>query len=352
MTYQPYTTAVLSRITANCEGCQSPTPLWSLTIVPARSVGGRGEWHYECATCSRDKTVGYAVCLVDFLNGGETILEWSTRLSGALQVGAFLDCFYRLRTAVLSIIEVTDEGSSPWADAVTRRVLEGGLSVSKVDGVFGHGKVSASQKHGSVPLPRGAFFQPGGWGLAVRKGAYSRAAIALGIVAALMGATAAVRPMLDNVHPVVPGAVYRSGQLGSDHLEAVITRYHIRSVLNLRGARPGSRWYDDEVATAERDGVEHVDVELSPERDVPASEAERLVRLMDALPKPVLIHSQVGADRSGLVAALYRFARIHDGASAAAAQLSAWYGHIPLLRAKTAAMDRSFWAYVQSHRPG
>jgi len=352
MPQQPYTVAVLSRITAKCEGCQFPTRLSSLKITPARSVpAGRGAWRYECATCCREKD-GYAVRLVDLLNGGESPLDWSTRLLTPLQAGEFLDCFYRLRTTVLSVIEVTEEESSRWANAIVRGLSEGAMPDHQEDGGFGHGKVKTPQEHASNTPPRRAFFRPGALGLAFHKRTYVRAAIALGIVAALAGTTGAVRPLLDNVHTVVPGAVYRSAQLGPDHLEAVISRYHIRSVLNLRGARPGSRWYDDEVATAVRDGVDHVDVGLSPEHAVPVSEAERLLRLMDALPKPVLIHSQVGADRSGLAAALYRYARLHDRASAAASQLSAWYGHVPFFRTGTAAMDRSFWAYVQLHQAG
>jgi len=412
MTYQPYTLEVLSQITVPCEGCQSPTQLSSLTITPAWTVRvGRDAWRYECATCSRGKTDCYPVRLVDFLNGGETPIDWSTHLPGPLQAGEFLDCFYRLQTTVLSIIEIMDSPmQSPWWDTlIAQRLFENGMRLHQEDEVLGHEKLETTQKYVSNPSPRRLSFRPGAnpalvLGLTSRslklhststlptrssatvdspegppsvevfpplaeeaglshgpgknsqtrlaggKRAHSRAAIALSAVVAFVGATAAVRPLLDNVHPVVPGTVYRSAQLDPEHLEAIITRYHIRSILNLRGARPGSRWYDDEVATAVRCGVDHADVELSPERDVPVSEAEKLVRLMDDLPKPLLIHSQVGADRSGLAAALYRYAELQDGASTAASQLSAWFGHVPLLRNGTAAMDRSFWAYVQSHR--
>src|SRR5262249_45918260 len=38
-----------------------------------------------------------------------------------------------------------------------------------------------------------------------------------------------------NLHAVVPGRVYRSGQMSSDKLAQVVRAYDIRTVINLRG---------------------------------------------------------------------------------------------------------------------
>lgn len=179
----------------------------------------------------------------------------------------------------------------------------------------------------------------------------ARRGIALGILVVCGSAALTAQPLLDNVHSVAPGVVYRSGQLGTARLDTLIRRDRIRSILNLRGPRPGADWYDGEVATSRRAGVEHVDFELSAVKDVSVPETERLVQLMAALPKPLLVHCQAGADRSGLAAALYRYAILQDTAAAAASQLSIWYGHFPALNTGTAAMDRSYWAYVRSHPP-
>jgi len=48
-------------------------------------------------------------------------------------------------------------------------------------------------------------------------------------------------------------------------------------------------------------------------------------------------------------AALYEYAILNDTAQTADSQLSVWYGHVPFLHGGTATMDRSYWAYVQSH---
>jgi hypothetical protein len=56
-----------------------------------------------------------------------------------------------------------------------------------------------------------------------------------------------------------------------------------------------------------------------------------------------------GADRSGLVSALF-FAEIDKKpADEAAWQLSVLYGHFPYLMSKTATMDQSFWDYVHAN---
>jgi len=127
----------------------------------------------------------------------------------------------------------------------------------------------------------------------------TRLGFAAGIVLTCSALALGARPALDNVHAVVPGVVFRSAQLPPDRLAALIEAEHVRTVLNLRGAARGQAWYDHEVAASARLGVRHVDFELSAVRDVPVPVAEQLVRLMDELPKPLLLHCQAGADRSG-----------------------------------------------------
>jgi protein tyrosine/serine phosphatase len=65
-------------------------------------------------------------------------------------------------------------------------------------------------------------------------------------------------------------------------------------------------------------------------------------------PKPLLVHCRSGADRSGLVSALYRL--VDEGASVDQAdrELSLIYGHFPYLTSRSKAMDDSFWAFVST----
>lgn len=74
-----------------------------------------------------------------------------------------------------------------------------------------------------------------------------------------------------------------------------------------------------------------------------------ILAIVRAAPKPLLIHCQSGADRSGLVAALYVAEVERRPVDEAARQLSLIYGHFPYLTSKTGAMDQSFWDYVGAH---
>ena len=90
----------------------------------------------------------------------------------------------------------------------------------------------------------------------------------------------------------------------------------------------------------------HYDVKLSAIREVDSGTLETILAIMWQASKPLLMHCQSGADRSGLIASLYLFAIEGQRAEAAAQQLSLFYGHFPYLWSRSGAMNRSFWRYV------
>jgi protein tyrosine/serine phosphatase len=173
---------------------------------------------------------------------------------------------------------------------------------------------------------------------------------ALGVVIALpiasLGGYCGVLIYSGNFHAVSDGVLYRSAQLDKEQFAASIRQYRIKSVLNLRGAHPKEAWWQDEVAAAQENGAAHYDIALSSKRFVGEEQAEQILALLRDAPKPLLIHCKSGADRSGLVAALYRYAVEHADAADADRQLSLAYGHFPYLTSKSGAMDDSFWAFV------
>lgn len=149
-----------------------------------------------------------------------------------------------------------------------------------------------------------------------------------------------------NFQTVVPGKVYRSGQMAEAQWLDYVHTYAIKSVLNLRGEHRASPWYQQEIRVAEHLGIAHYDFGLSASRDVDNEALEAILGIMRQAPKPMLIHCMSGSDRSGLIAAVYLFAIEGQLAEAAAHQLSLLYGHFPYFFSKTDAMDRSFWRYV------
>ena len=91
-----------------------------------------------------------------------------------------------------------------------------------------------------------------------------------------------------------------------------------------------------------------IDFRLQSTKDVPLAEMERIAASLAGAKKPLLVHCAQGADRTGLVVALYAFTH-GQNAQAAAGHQNALYGHLPLLRPAVAAMDRSFRAFVDAH---
>ena len=154
----------------------------------------------------------------------------------------------------------------------------------------------------------------------------------------------------DNFHVVSDGRVYRSGQMSARTLADIIRRRRIRSVVNLRGANPGDDWYRAETNTAGQFGVQYLDYGLSAGREVSDSEIESIMGFLRRAPKPVLIHCQGGADRTGLISATYLYTVEGNTPDVANGELTVFYGHIPHLRWRySVAMDHSFWRYVSNH---
>jgi len=166
------------------------------------------------------------------------------------------------------------------------------------------------------------------------------------LFAAAIGGYWGVLQYEGNLHAVNAGILYRSAQLSKDDTRWAVREYRIKSVLNLRGAHAGQSWYDDEIAAAGELGLAHFDYPLSAKRFVTSEQIDEILDIVRKAPKPLLIHCKSGADRSGLVAALYRFSEAGASAAEADRELSLVYGHFPYLTSRSGAMDASFWAFV------
>jgi protein tyrosine/serine phosphatase len=180
------------------------------------------------------------------------------------------------------------------------------------------------------------------------------AALLLTGAAALMwlGICVALR-LSDNVHVVESGLALRSGQLWPSELEMVIADYRIRSIVSLVPAEPEQSWYRDEIAVSSAHGISRYEMPFSAGSELTSEQLRKLVALLREAPKPVLIHSKSGADRSGLAAAIFQYAIASRSADEAGGQLSIRYGHLPYLWNSTAAMDATFKRFVASARnPG
>lgn len=129
-----------------------------------------------------------------------------------------------------------------------------------------------------------------------------------------------------NLHRV-DADIVRSGQPRPGELDRIVEDQGIRSVINLRGARPGEGWYDQEVADSERLGLVHIDIGMSARRLPHREDLREYILALDELPRPILVHCAGGADRTGEEVAIHWMLRGKVPAKASAA-LSIIYGHI------------------------
>jgi len=149
-----------------------------------------------------------------------------------------------------------------------------------------------------------------------------------------------------NFHAVESGQVYRSAQLDGADLKKRIQENGIKSVLNLRGESPGSDWYDAELAATRSQGITHLNYRMSAGKPLNLEQMQEVLRLIEQAPKPILIHCKAGADRTGLISAIYL---ANQGASMERVQeaLSVRYGHLPILHwSMTIAMDQSLELFL------
>ena len=143
-----------------------------------------------------------------------------------------------------------------------------------------------------------------------------------------------------NFHTITFGEAYRSAQLDNDELAYYIKKYQIKSILNLRGKNPAETWYVDELNFSLKNNVAHYDISLSAYLAPRADDIRNLIDIFKRAPRPLLMHCQAGADRSGLVAAMWKVVVDKESKTEADKQLSILYGHLSIGSASV--MDNFF----------
>ena len=143
-----------------------------------------------------------------------------------------------------------------------------------------------------------------------------------------------------NRHQVTP-AFHRAAQPTGRQVRAMAAS-GIRTIVNLRGGREYGSWPLERQACDEA-GIALHDFVL---RSRGAPDRESLLALpafFESLTYPVLVHCKSGADRAGLMAALYLLIAEKRSAAEAARQLSWRYGHFRF--AKTGILDAFIEAF-------
>ena len=144
-----------------------------------------------------------------------------------------------------------------------------------------------------------------------------------------------------NLHEVAPG-MWRSNQPGPSRVRAA-AGMGIRTIINLRGPRDDGGWRLEAEACAQA-GVTLLDF-TARSRAAPDKAMLHAARELFAEAElPAMMHCKSGADRAGLMAALFLLIVEKRPVREAAAQLAWKYGHVK--QAKTGLLDAFFAAYI------
>jgi len=144
-----------------------------------------------------------------------------------------------------------------------------------------------------------------------------------------------------NQHLVSDG-IWRSNQPGPSRI-AALGQAGIKTIINLRGPRQDGGWQLEAEACAKA-GITLLDF-AARSRAAPSKDMLYEARdLFAALKTPALMHCKSGADRAGLMSALYLLIAKQQPARVAMTQLAWKYGH--LKAAKTGLLDAFFEAYI------
>ena len=101
---------------------------------------------------------------------------------------------------------------------------------------------------------------------------------------------------------VVERTVYCSRQPSQAEIVKWITKYDLKTIINLRGHTGVET--AEEIAIAEKMNVRHISIHWSAYSMPPSYLLSKFIREMETCEKPMLIHCQSGIDRSGTAAAL------------------------------------------------
>lgn len=122
----------------------------------------------------------------------------------------------------------------------------------------------------------------------------------------------------------------------------------IRTVINLRGARDEAFYWLERDACAKL-GLTMIDAPLDS-REAPQTDRIRLAReLFETVEYPVLIHCKSGADRAGLMGALYRHFRLGQPMAVAKSELGRRTLHNR--EGKTGVLDEFLETYARDIEP-
>ncbi|MHC5307829.1 fused DSP-PTPase phosphatase/NAD kinase-like protein [Bartonella sp. LJL80] len=170
--------------------------------------------------------------------------------------------------------------------------------------------------------------------------------VLLALVPVALGIHMVYQQWVGNFHEVLPQELYRSAQPKPENIAFLAREYAIKTILNLRNDISEEELAEQQSA-AKLAGISYIHYPVSSGKILQAEQIERLVEVMRAAPKPLLIHCEHGSNRTGLATAVYVGEIAGKTEMFSEFQLSPFYGHIPIPGIGRYAMYQSWDDYEE-----
>ncbi len=149
-----------------------------------------------------------------------------------------------------------------------------------------------------------------------------------------------LRVIWSNFHQVFDDA-FRASQPSPSHLKSYKNK-GIKAILNLRGFSQQSYALFEE-DSCKKLGLELISVPLSSSSAPQPEKLLEIIGIMEKIPKPFVLHCKSGADRAGLISAIYLIVQKKFSVAEAKKQLSFKYLHLDFT--KTGILDYIFCVF-------
>lgn len=157
-----------------------------------------------------------------------------------------------------------------------------------------------------------------------------------------------------NFHEVVPGRLYRSGEMSHADLQEILQKNKIGTVVDLRLGNSHSVKEAELVSSL---GLQYHHLRWRGSQMIPADNLAALLHIYDTAPEPILVHCTSGTHRSGVAAALWLLHKLPESERLASEQLALQYGYVGWeRRLKTffsghRTVDNVVWDYFRLAQP-
>ncbi|MCC6424630.1 MAG: tyrosine-protein phosphatase [Phycisphaerales bacterium] len=130
-----------------------------------------------------------------------------------------------------------------------------------------------------------------------------------------------------NLHQIEDTQVYRSAQPDEELLRRLVKEDGLKSIIKLNSRNSGSRSGQEESAAAKL-GIELIYLPMAMHRLPSHQEMIDLLEAIETAPRPLLIHCNAGADRTGLASVMVAMRHGRSFDQAVKEQLSVRYLHV------------------------